>query len=56
MEHKLKIELTAQEVNAVLNALAQMPYAQVANLFANVQQQAQAQVQQAPAEPEPAAE
>lgn len=56
MEPKIKLELTVQEVNSVLNALAQMPYAQVASLFANVQQQAQAQVQQAPAEPEAAAE
>lgn len=43
-ELSLKLELTISEVNTVLGALAQRPYAEVAGLFAKVQQQAQGQL------------
>lgn len=54
MDHILKLELSVAEVNAILNALAQRPYAEVANLFAKVQQQAQGQLPppEAPEAPE----
>ena len=53
-QQPITLELTVQEVNTVLGALAQRPFAEVANLFTKIQQQAQAQVQQAPEEQTPA--
>ena len=53
MEQILKLELTVAEVNAVLGALAQRPYAEVAGLFTKVQQQAQGQLQEEPPAPPP---
>jgi hypothetical protein len=53
-QQTIKLELTAQDVNTVLGALAQRPFAEVANLFTNIQQQAQSQIQQAPADHTPA--
>lgn len=47
-QQNITLELTVQEVNAVLGALAKRPFEEVANLFSKVQQQAQSQVQQAP--------
>jgi hypothetical protein len=41
----LNLELKVEEVQAVLNALSQLPYAQVAGLIANVRQQAEKQLQ-----------
>lgn len=43
-ELTLNLELTITEINTVLGALAQRPYAEVAGLFAKVQQQAQSQL------------
>ena len=43
-ELTLNLELTISEVNTMLGALAQRPYAEVAGLFAKVQQQAQGQL------------
>ena len=42
-----KFEFTEEETNVILNALANMPYAQVAGLVANIQNQAQPQVKEA---------
>lgn len=44
MEPTLKLELTIAETNAILGALAQRPYAEVAGLFTKIQQQAQGQL------------
>jgi len=41
---KLKINLTIEEVNKVLEALGNMPYARVYELVQNIQQQAQSQL------------
>ena len=51
----IKLELTVEEVNGVLQALGNMPYAQVVALVENIRNQATPQVQSQPA-PEPAAE
>jgi len=40
----VKLELTVDEVNAVLGALGQLPYAQVVNLISNIREQAVKQV------------
>jgi len=40
----VKLELTVDEVNAVLGALGQLPYAQVVNLISNIREQAMRQV------------
>jgi hypothetical protein len=40
----VKLELTIDEVNAVLNALGQLPYVQVVNLIGNIREQAVKQV------------
>ena len=40
----VKLELTVDEVNAVLGALGQLPYAQVVNLISNIREQAVNQV------------
>jgi hypothetical protein len=45
METKeIELKLTVVEVNGILQALGQMPYAQVVSLVLKIQQQAQAQV------------
>jgi hypothetical protein len=51
----IKIELTVAETNGVLQALGQMPFAQVAGLVQKIQQQAAPQVapQVAPTETKP---
>jgi hypothetical protein len=54
-ELTLKLELTVNETNVVLGALAQRPYAEVAGLFSKIQQQAQGQLPP-PSEEAPAAE
>lgn len=52
MDNKtIKLELTVAEANGVLNALGQMPFAQVASLIQKIQQQAAPQVQESPAAP-----
>ena len=43
MKQKLAISLTAEQWNVVLNAMANAPYAVVAPLIAEIQQQAQMQ-------------
>ena len=48
---EIELKLTVAEVNGVLNALGQMPFAQVASLIQKIQQQAAPQVQEAPAAP-----
>jgi hypothetical protein len=40
----MKLDLTIQEINAVLQALGAMPYAQVFELVQKIREQAQAQV------------
>ena len=56
-QQKLKFEFTIEEANAILGAIGQMPYAQVAGLVDNIKQQAAPQVQQqAPQEVIPAGE
>lgn len=50
----IKLELTVEEVNGVLQALGNMPYAQVVALVENIRNQATPQVQAQPAS-EPAA-
>ena len=44
----IKLELELNEVNAVLVALGQMPYAQVEQLVTKIRQQAIPQAQEAP--------
>lgn len=51
----IKLELTVEEVNGVLQALGNMPYAQVVALVENIRNQATPQVQAQPA-PEHASE
>ena len=50
----MKLQLTTDEVNQILNALAQQPYIQVHELINTIQQQGQQQLQQ-PAAGEPQA-
>jgi len=54
----IKLELTVEEVNGVLQSLGNMPYAQVVALVENIKAQAIPQVPQvqAQATPEPVAE
>ena len=40
----MKLELTIQEVNAVMQALGNMPYAQVFELVRKIREQAQLQL------------
>ena len=48
MDNKeIELKLTVAEVNGVLSALGQMPFAQVASLIQKIQQQAAPQVQTA---------
>ncbi|MFT6500411.1 MAG: hypothetical protein ACJASQ_000520 [Crocinitomicaceae bacterium] len=42
----MKLELTTEQVNQVLNSLAQQPYIQVHELINTIQQQGQQQLQQ----------
>jgi hypothetical protein len=42
----MKLELTTEQVNQVLNSLAQQPYIQVHELINTIQQQGQEQLQQ----------
>jgi hypothetical protein len=48
----MKLELTTEQVNQILNALAQQPYIQVNELINSIQQQGNTQIQneQAPIE------
>ena len=45
----IKLELTVEEVNGILQALGNMPYAQVVALVENIRNQATPQVQAQPA-------
>lgn len=47
--HELELKLTLPEINTLLEALGGLPYKQVYQLVAKIQQQAQAQLQQAEA-------
>ena len=49
----MKIELEVQEVNGVLVALAQRPFAEVADLIQKIRSQAQGQLEAVPDLPEP---
>jgi hypothetical protein len=42
-DQKIKLELTIDEINVVLNALGQMPYVQVVNILNNISRQAESQ-------------
>lgn len=42
----MKFELTTEQINQILNALAQQPYIQVHELINTIQQQGQSQLQQ----------
>ena len=52
----IKLELTVDEVNGVLQALGNMPYAQVAGLVENIRKQAIPQVPPEQPAPETPAE
>jgi len=45
----MKLELTIDEVNLILQALGAAPYVQVANLVQKIREQAQPQINPAPA-------
>ena len=49
MPETLNIALNVQDLNVVMNALAQRPYLEVAELIGKVQRQAQEQMNPAPA-------
>lgn len=42
----MKLDLTINEVNAIMQALGNMPYAQVFELVQKIREQAQAQINQ----------
>ena len=42
----MKIELTLPEINTIMQALGQMPYASVFELVTKIREQAQAQIAQ----------
>jgi len=42
----MKLDLTLNEINAIMQALGQMPYASVFELIAKIREQAQAQITQ----------
>ena len=44
----MKLDLTIAEVNAIMQALGNAPYAQVFELVQKIREQAQSQVQPAP--------
>lgn len=48
----MKLEVTTEQVNQILNALAQQPYIEVHELIASIQQQGQAQLNALNAQPE----
>lgn len=50
---KLKIELTVEEINQVLQTLDQMPYRQVVTLIENIKQQALSQMEPEIGKPDP---
>jgi hypothetical protein len=54
MNNSIELSLSIEEVNGIMQALGQMPYAQVAALIDKVRSQAAPQVQTQPA-PEAAA-
>ena len=56
MEPKLNINLNVNAVNIILNALGQRPFAEVAQLIAEIKQQAEAQLQQPAPAVEPSSE
>lgn len=45
--NKIKLEFTIDEINLVLEALGQQPFARVYQLIARIQEQARAQVEAA---------
>jgi len=51
-EVKLSIELTVNQWNVVLNAVAQRPFAEVSGLIQEMAQQANSKISAAPAAPE----
>ena len=54
--NEIKITFTLEQVNAVLQRLAQLPYGQVADLVEGIKSIAIPQVPQEPAEPQQAKE
>ncbi|NOQ70870.1 MAG: hypothetical protein GQ574_02645 [Crocinitomix sp.] len=44
----MKLELTTEQINQILNALAEQPYIQVHELIASIQEQGSAQLQEQP--------
>jgi hypothetical protein len=48
----IKLELNIDEVNLVLEALGQLPFARVFTVIGRIQEQAHAQIQAAPAQPQ----
>ena len=50
--NEIKITFTLEQVNAVLQRLGQLPYAQVADLVEGIKSIAAPQVPQEPAEPQ----
>lgn len=44
MKKEFVIKITAEELNIVLNGIAQLPYGQVFSLIASIQEQARNQV------------
>ena len=44
-QEKLRLELTVEEVNKILSALGNLPYAQVFNLIQNIHHQVGPQLQ-----------
>lgn len=42
----MKLDLTLPEINAIMQALGQMPYVAVADLVSKIREQAQAQIAQ----------
>ncbi|WP_147268695.1 hypothetical protein [Sphaerisporangium album] len=49
-QQRLTLTLSIPEINLVLDALGQLPYAQVYELIGTIQQQAQAQIGLSPVE------
>jgi len=46
MEEMIKLELTVSEINKILNALGDKPFAQVVDLITNIQRQGKSQLEQ----------
>lgn len=51
---EIKLQLTVDEANLILEALGQMPFARVYSLVGKIQEQASRQVEEAGAQPGPA--